>query len=177
MSTKMGSAQAMYATSSSLIVIAPLLVAAGNYLMLGRLMLTVLPSSDNRLLGLKPTVITKIFVGIDVVSILIQASGSGIASSNDWEGETKNIGVNVLIAGLSIQVITVAVFLFMCWLFWYRVYFSGRERRPDMPTLVIRAFKAICISTVFIAVSQPKLNSIESALLIKDSGTFYLPPY
>lgn len=49
----------MYATSQSLIVIAPLLVAAGNYLMLGRLMLAVLPVNNNKILNLKPTLITK----------------------------------------------------------------------------------------------------------------------
>jgi hypothetical protein len=144
----------MYATSQSLIVIAPLLVAAGNYLMLGRLMLAVLPENNNKILGLKPTLVTKIFVGIDIVSILIQASGSGIASSNDWEGSQKEVGVNILIAGLAIQVVTVIVFLFMCWIFSDRAYFSGIGTRVDAPELADRAFKAICISTTLVAVSK-----------------------
>lgn len=142
---------ALYATSQSLIVIAPLLVAAGNYLMLGRLMLAVLPVNDNKIFGLKPTMVTAIFVGIDVVSILIQASGSGIASSNDWEGSEKEIGVDVLIAGLAIQVATVIIFLIMCWKFSDRAYF-GRGMREDAPDLADRAFKAVCISTTLIAI-------------------------
>jgi hypothetical protein len=121
--------------------------------MLGRLMLAVLPENDNKILGLKPTLVTKIFVGIDIVSILIQASGSGLASSNDWEGSSKEAGVNILIAGLAIQVATVVVFLFMCWKFSDRAYF-GRGMREDAPPLADRAFKAICIASALIAVSS-----------------------
>lgn len=142
---------ALFATSQSFIVIAPLLVAAGNYIVLGRLMIAVLPVNDNHLFGLKPTLVTKVFVGIDIVSIVIQAAGSGIASSNDWEGKAKEVGVNILITGLAIQVVTVIAFLILCWKFSDRAYF-GRGRRPDAPVLADRAFKAICISTALIAV-------------------------
>jgi len=149
----------LYAASSSLIVIAPLLVAAGNYLMLGRLMLAVLPENNNKIIGLKPTLVTKIFVGIDIISILIQASGTGIASANDWEGSEKEVGVNILIAGLAIQVVTTIAFLIMCWRFSDRAYFgspTARARR-DAPPQADRAFKAICISSTLICVSSPRL--------------------
>jgi hypothetical protein len=143
--------QALYATSQSLIVVAPLLVAAGCYLLLGRMALAVLPDNHQKLFGLSPTKITKIFVGIDIVSFLVQASGSGIASSNNWEGNTKEVGVNVLIAGLATQLATIIVFLFLLWVFSDKAYF-GCHTREGAPKKWERAFEAVAISTTLITV-------------------------
>ena len=109
--------QELYAASTSLIVVAPLFVAAGNYLMLGRLMLAVLPVTQNKIVGLKPLVISFILITLDIIAIVIQATGSGIASSNGWEGSDRDTGVHILIAGLAIQVATVLAFLFGLWRF------------------------------------------------------------
>jgi hypothetical protein len=142
----------LYALSQSLIVLAPLLIAAGNYLLLGRLILAVLPNDNQKLFGIPPTKITKIFVGIDIVSFIIQASGAGIASSNSWEGSTKEVGVNVLIAGLATQLATVTVFLFLLWIFSQRAYFGPHKREDAFPGWE-RAFEAAAISTTLITVS------------------------
>jgi hypothetical protein len=54
--------------------------------------------------------LTPIFVICDIVSFIIQVSGTGIASSQSWAGTTLTIGTNILIAGLSTQVATFAFF-------------------------------------------------------------------
>lgn len=96
-------------------MIGPLFLAASNYLLLGRLLLCVLlsdtPSQIPKIYHISATKITKIFVGCDILSFLIQLSGSGIASSKNWEGNTKDVGVNVLIVGLVTQLITILAFL------------------------------------------------------------------
>ncbi|KAB8224943.1 putative RTA1 domain protein [Aspergillus novoparasiticus] len=112
----------LYATSSSLIVIAPVLVCASLYILIGRLIRSsggrATPSSDTetkeavRLFGrFSPAWIPRVFVTSDVVSFLTQAAGSGIASSNDWVGKEKDVGVGVLIAGLVLQLVTFGFFL------------------------------------------------------------------
>ncbi|KAE9363313.1 RTA1 like protein [Stipitochalara longipes BDJ] len=100
-----------YAVSSSLIVLAPLFIAAGNYLLLSRLCHSVLPSNFTSLLHIPLHHLTKIFITSDIVTFLIQVSGSGIASSGNWKGSTVKIGVDVLMAGLGVQLATI---LFFC---------------------------------------------------------------
>ncbi|EGE04119.1 RTA1 domain-containing protein [Trichophyton equinum CBS 127.97] len=112
-SIKMDRVIALYAVSSSLIVVAPVLVCASLYLLVGRLVRAGLPSSGNqqRILGINPWWLPRIFVTSDILSFLTQASGSGIAASGNWEGSTKTTGENVLKGGLALQLITFTLFL------------------------------------------------------------------
>lgn len=97
--------------SSSFIIIAPLFVGAGNYLLISRLALRVLPNSMKRIYRIPVGNLTRIFVVCDVVTLLIQASGSGIASSGNWKGKMADVGNNVLIVGLAIQLATFTFFM------------------------------------------------------------------
>lgn len=115
-----------YAVSSSLIVMAPLLIAAACYICLGRLIICVLPRGEERLLGLNPIWITRIFVTSDAFSFLIQASGSGVASSQNWDGKT---GLNMLIAGLALQLVTNIVFMTLTAAYLRRTFYEGRVRQ------------------------------------------------
>jgi len=139
----------MYASSVSLIVIAPLLIAAGNYLLIGRLILSVLPPTSHKILGVSAHRITKIFVGADIMSFLIQVSGSGIASSNNWRGKTEKIGVNVLIAGLSTQLATILFFVVIVGVFGKRAVLE-RQARDQAPEGWRKVLAAISISSTLI---------------------------
>ena len=112
----------LYATSATLIVIAPVLVCASLYILIGRLIRSASgraassPNTETKqpvlLFGrFSPSWIPRVFVTSDVISFLTQAAGSGIASSNDWAGKEKDVGVGVLIAGLVLQLVTFAFFL------------------------------------------------------------------
>ncbi|KAF4334165.1 RTM1 [Fusarium beomiforme] len=92
-------------------VLAPVLVAAGNYLLISRLIVAVLPPSRHRILSIPGRRLTPIFVACDVIAFLIQGSGSGIASSDNWQGEMERIGVMVLIVGLVFQLVAFSLFL------------------------------------------------------------------
>ncbi|KIW07972.1 uncharacterized protein PV09_01871 [Verruconis gallopava] len=152
----------LYASSQTLIILAPLLVAAGNYTLLGRLDLAVLPVENSVILGLRPTVLTKIFLGVDIISFVIQAVGSGIASSHGWEGNSKDVGVNILLAGLATQLATVIFFLFLLWIFSQRAYF-GPHKREGAPDKWEKAFEAVVFSTTMIA-ARSVYRLIEFAL-------------
>jgi hypothetical protein len=109
--TKLIKEQPPYAVSSSLIILAPLFIGAGNYLLLSHLCLGVLPSSKTHIFHIQTAHLTRIFVTCDILTFLIQASGSGIASSGNWKGNTVKIGTDVLIVGLAVQVATFALFM------------------------------------------------------------------
>lgn len=158
--------------SSTLIIIAPVFVAAGNYLLIGRLIRAVLSSDKHRVFLISARYITKTFVGFDILSFLIQASGSGIAGSGSWEGDEAKIGTNVLIGGLGTQVATFVWFLSIVLRFWHH---TKLHIRPDAPVGWFRVFQAILVSSFLILVSSrsSSLYVIEFKLMILDS--FDLP--
>ncbi|KAK9440801.1 7-aminocholesterol resistance protein RTA1 [Metarhizium brunneum] len=130
-------------------VLAPVFVAAGNYLLISRLIRAVLPPSHHRVLGVPGNRLTPIFVVCDVVSFFIQGSGSGIASSDNWQGEKEKIGRYVLIGGLSFQL--VAFGLFLCVFRRFHVL-ANRMARPEAPTGWQQVVLSVYISSVLIMV-------------------------
>ena len=105
--------QALFATQQSLIVLAPLFIAAGNYMVISRLILALsaADSPKKRILFIPAKWITPVFVTCDVVTILIQVNGTSISAGADWKGQTAKTGSNILLSGLAIQTATVAFFL------------------------------------------------------------------
>lgn len=140
-----------YAISATLIIIAPVFVAAGNYLLIGRLIRAVLDPSCHRIFGITARFITRTFVTFDVLSFLIQAAGTSIASSGNWEGNEAKIGTYVLIGGLSTQVATFVWFLAIVSRFWWQ---TGKEEnvKRDAPMNWKRVLQAILISSALILV-------------------------
>ncbi|KAK6811982.1 hypothetical protein RU639_012296 [Aspergillus parasiticus] len=149
----------LYATSSSLIVIAPVLVCASLYILIGRLIRSsagggrATPSSDTetkepvRLFGrFSPSWIPRVFVTSDVVSFLTQAAGSGIASSNNWVGKEKDVGVGVLIAGLVLQLVTFGFFLVV--VVWFDRSFASGEVEEGVRSVL----RGIYVAGAFIMV-------------------------
>ncbi|OAP63301.1 hypothetical protein AYL99_02528 [Fonsecaea erecta] len=101
----------LYAVSASYIVISPIFVCATLYLLLTRLIRTTLPTHQQVFFRVPPHWLGRVFITLDVISFLTQCSGSGIASSGNWEGNLKTVGTNVLLVGLSLQLATFSVFL------------------------------------------------------------------
>ncbi|KAM0562758.1 hypothetical protein ACHAPJ_001598 [Fusarium lateritium] len=130
-------------------VLAPVFIAAGNYLLISRLILAVLPPSHHRILKIPGRRLTPIFVTCDVIAFLIQGSGSGIASSDNWQGEMERIGVRVLIAGLAFQL--VAFSLFLCVFRRFHVL-ANRMAAIDAPKGWQKVVLAVYISSVLIMV-------------------------
>lgn len=97
--------------SLTLIVLAPVLIAAGNYLLITRLIQSVLPPAQRRIFGIPGKHLTTIFVCFDVFAFLLQGGGSGIASSGNWTGEKERIGRYTIIGGLVFQLICFCLFL------------------------------------------------------------------
>lgn len=88
------------------IILAPSFLAAGIYLTLKHLVIQFGPEQSR----LPPRLYTWIFCGCDAVSIVVQAGGGGLAATHN--PKLLNIGNDLIIAGISFQVLTMLI----CWI-------------------------------------------------------------
>ncbi|KAF3389260.1 Sphingoid long-chain base transporter RSB1 [Penicillium rolfsii] len=121
------------------LTIAPAFISAAIYLSLARI-IGVYTTSASRI---KQRTYSLIFVAFDVVSLLLQAAGGAITTSND--ASTVQTGINIMIAGLASQVASLTLYLAVCVDFGWRIYRSqsrgiyryrstlqGRERKERL---------------------------------------------
>ncbi|KAK9817697.1 hypothetical protein WJX72_000819 [[Myrmecia] bisecta] len=87
------------------LVISPTLLAVVDYLIAGKL----LSMSEAQRVGcLRPSWIARIFSASDVLTLLIQFSGAGMLSQPD--AKSVDMGINMLLAGLAMQLVFFAIF-------------------------------------------------------------------
>lgn len=132
-------------------VLAPVFIAAGNYLLISRLIRAVLPPSSHRILGIPGRRLTPIFVACDIIAFLVQGSGSGIASSDNWTGPNEKLGRYVLIGGLVFQLIAFSLFLAVFGRFHF---LANRYEVADAPKGWRRLLIAVYCSSILIMVSK-----------------------
>lgn len=135
----------------TLTVLAPVFVAAGNYLLISRLILAVLPPSSHRILKIPGRRLTPIFVACDIVAFIVQGSGSSIASSNDWTGPTEKTGRYVMVGGLVFQLVAFSLFLSVFGRFHF---LANRMAVSDAPEGWRKVVLSVYTSSILIMVSK-----------------------
>ncbi|KAF8317734.1 RTA1-like protein [Clavulina sp. PMI_390] len=118
-----GSSVGLYAISNSFVVLSPCAFIAANYMMLARLARQI-KQAHYLLVG--ANVLTRVFVCSDVTTFLIQAAGGGISTGKSQK--SVNLGSNLFIIGLGLQLASYLFFTAIFLLFLYRV----RTRAPDV---------------------------------------------
>ncbi|KAJ5971569.1 uncharacterized protein N7479_001487 [Penicillium vulpinum] len=104
------------------LILAPTFVAAGVYLTLKHIIMSLGPEHSM----LKPRLFTWIFIGCDIGSLLLQAAGGGVAAAaGKADFEMLKAGDNIIIAGIAFQIATMIVCAFFAAVFFWRVYKSG----------------------------------------------------
>ncbi|KAJ5153740.1 uncharacterized protein N7500_009179 [Penicillium coprophilum] len=114
-----------YIVQTLCLLLAPALLAASIYMLLGRIIL-VLQAESHAIL--KKKWLTKIFVTGDVMSFLLQGAGGGIQSSGSLDG--MKTGERIIIAGLFVQIIFFGFFIVVT------VLFDLKLRRYPIPRCV-----------------------------------------
>ncbi|KAF2767944.1 putative RTA1 domain protein [Teratosphaeria nubilosa] len=132
--------------------IAPVFISAGVYLCLGRI-IVVYGQSNSRF---TPRTVALAFMTSDFLSLLLQAVGGAIAETANDEG-TKQTGVDIMIAGLVLQAISLAVFLLVVADFGLRcrrgVLDMNAEKQKTRERFVFKAFMAsLLLATVAILI-------------------------
>ena len=92
------------------LTIAPAFLAAGIYLTLSRIVLVFGPENSR----IKPLSYPRIFIPCDVMSLLLQAAGGGLASAASHSNKSPDTGDHIMVAGLAFQVLTLFVFILLC---------------------------------------------------------------
>ncbi|KAG9232377.1 RTA1 like protein-domain-containing protein [Amylocarpus encephaloides] len=88
------------------LTIAPAFMSAAIYLCLGRIVVLY----GESLSRFRPQTYTYIFCGCDIISLILQATGGGIAASADTGSGGVDTGKSIMLAGLGFQVFSLALF-------------------------------------------------------------------
>ncbi|KAJ4487658.1 RTA1 like protein-domain-containing protein [Lentinula aciculospora] len=94
-----------YMIQIACLIISPTPLLGAHFIIFGRLV-QILGSQYSRF---KPTLYSRIFLSCDIVSLVVQAVGGGMtASANDDAG--VNLGTNIMLAGIVIQLAILIIF-------------------------------------------------------------------
>ncbi|KAK1593856.1 RTA1 like protein [Colletotrichum navitas] len=126
------------------LTIGPVFIAAAIYLTLGRIVVV----HGAFISRIKPRTYTTFFLGCDIVSLVVQAVGGGIAASTPLDNPHMiDVGTNILVAGLSIQVASLFAFSACSLEFLWRVRKNPEMRNPEFADLVSsKRFKMFLIA-------------------------------
>ncbi|KAL9586860.1 MAG: hypothetical protein Q9212_000604 [Teloschistes hypoglaucus] len=92
------------------LTIAPAFLAAGIYLTLSRIVETFGPEHSR----IKPLSYPRIFIPCDILSLVLQALGGGMASAASHSNKSPETGDHIMVTGLAFQVFTLLVFMILC---------------------------------------------------------------
>ncbi|KUJ14558.1 RTA1 like protein [Mollisia scopiformis] len=132
------------------LTISPAFLSAAIYLCLACIVVIY----GEQLSRFKPGTYTIIFCGCDIFALVLQALGGGIASGAKTQSKLQ-LGINVMLAGLSVQVASLTLFALMCAEFAWRLHSHRNAWRTDHAAIYnSRLFKSfligLCVATLTI---------------------------
>ena len=131
-----------YVMQSTLILVAPALFAASIYMELGRIVHMI---QGDHALFVRRTWLTKIFVGGDVLSFLMQASGAGLLAAGD-SPSAQDTGEKVIVGGLFAQIVFFGTFVIAA------LIFEIRQRKNPTALSLERPWKKHMISLYVVSI-------------------------
>ncbi|KAJ5369017.1 RTA1-domain-containing protein [Penicillium cataractarum] len=149
----------------STLIIAPVFFTAGIYILLGR----YIQIFGKETSFLTPKLYLWIFCTCDVISLVIQAAGGGIASSesDDPNGNTDP-GTNTMVAGIVFQLISISVFVYCGTDFFLRIKRFGQLK------MFTRGPLAALTSAMILSVVCIYIRSIYRTIELAQGWTGYL---
>ncbi|KAI5287065.1 hypothetical protein KEM54_006271 [Ascosphaera aggregata] len=110
------------------LTIGPAFLTAGIYFCLADIIKTFDPECESSRLP-RPQMYAWIFIPCDIISLVLQGAGGGIAATAIDSGSNPNPGTNVMIAGLAWQVFTLLIFIMLITDFGIRSTLRRRKTR------------------------------------------------
>ncbi|KAJ6196419.1 RTA1 like protein-domain-containing protein [Bipolaris maydis] len=114
------------------LIISPAFISAAIYLTLKYLVISFGESWSR----LRPARYTHIFIAGDLLSLVLQGAGGGIAATADFGSEAQDNGTNIMIAGVVWQVFTLTIFGFLLVEYAIRTYKHREELSDEARTLL-----------------------------------------
>ena len=112
------------------LTIGPAFFSGSIYICLSRLVVVY----GENLARFRPRTYTITFVACDITSLVLQALGGGIASTANTQSSTQ-VGINIMITGLSFQVASLVLFIILCAEFAWNVYKAQGAWEPTFEPL------------------------------------------
>jgi hypothetical protein len=116
------------------LIITPAFVSAGIYLTLKHIVI----SFGEQWSRLPPVWYTRIFIAGDIFSLVLQGAGGGLASGADKGSKLQDVGTDLMIAGVVMQVVILAVFGYLLTEYALRTY----RRREQLSVESMKLFHA-----------------------------------
>ncbi|KAJ3344192.1 hypothetical protein HDU83_005299 [Entophlyctis luteolus] len=110
----------LYSSQIGLVIIAPVFIAASQYLILSRIIEKVNPAAS----PLRHSIITAVFVTADLVSFCVQVTGSVMLIVDK---DLLDMGTDILIAGTAFQVVSYCCFLYVGYTFYKRALAAEKD--------------------------------------------------
>ncbi|PWY86610.1 RTA1-domain-containing protein [Aspergillus sclerotioniger CBS 115572] len=140
------------------LTIAPAFLSGAIYVSLAR----IVGAYSAQISRIKQRSYSLIFISFDIISLLLQAAGGAITTSNS--ASTVQDGINIMIAGLASQVASLTLYIVIVLDFAYRV-FSLSARNPSASN-----------NTTFRLANTTKRESDSQDLVVSDTGLITLNP-
>ena len=113
------------------LIISPAFVSAAVYLTLKH----IVRSFGDGWSRVRPGWYTWIFIGCDLLSLILQGTGGGIAATADFGSDLQDLGTDLMLAGVVFQVVCLTFFGYFLGEYLYRTYRHRNELGPNCMAL------------------------------------------
>ncbi|KAL1801190.1 hypothetical protein ACET3X_001532 [Alternaria dauci] len=113
------------------LIISPAFISAGIYLTLKHIVINFGESWSR----LPPVWYTRIFITGDILSLVLQGAGGGIAATADAGSDLLDVGTNLMIAGVVLQVVILSCFGILLTEYTIRTYNRRNQLSAEAMTL------------------------------------------
>ncbi|KAJ6013616.1 RTA-like protein [Penicillium herquei] len=140
-----------YAMQSLFLLLAPILFAASIYRVLGRV-ITFLHGEHLSYVSVRW--MTRIFVGGDILSFIIQAAGGGIMTGGS--STDVNIGSWIIVGGLCVQLVSFGAFLITSLIFHWKITqnptLESQQSKRSWPAIVPRDWRGLLFACYSVSI-------------------------
>jgi hypothetical protein len=126
------------------LIISPAFISGGIYLTLKHIVINF----GQQWSRLSPVWYTRIFITGDIFSLVLQGAGGGLASTADDGSDLQDVGTNLMIAGVIVQVVILVVFGYFLTEYTIRTY----RRREQLSTESMKLFHATSFRCFVVAI-------------------------
>ncbi|KAL4901449.1 hypothetical protein BDW74DRAFT_83610 [Aspergillus multicolor] len=115
-STQNTTARTVFVLQFSLLILAPVLMAGALYVLFGRIIFLVVPREQRtfKICWVPPRWVTPIFVGFDVVALMLQLIGAVMITAGNGDSQddidTFNRGRDLALVGVVVQIVAFGLF-------------------------------------------------------------------
>ncbi len=110
------------------LTIAPAFIMGGIYYILAKFIMIY----GTKFAIMKPMWYSYIFIVCDVISLVIQAAGGGLAATSLTANESTESGTHVMVAGLAFQVFSMSIYIFLYLHFFHKIRFLHPSQHKQL---------------------------------------------